>query len=142
MLTCLRLAIGVAAAEVAAVMGAVMGVVAAAAAFSIVGEAAATDGADAVEADGVDAAEAAGAEDTPGADAVEEDIGPVATATPDMDTLNPTIETAIHAMGMNGSVHRAPAEIVTMEIVIATRQKLAMDLRTKRVVWTLRPRSS
>jgi len=133
-LTCLRLAIGVAAAEVAAVMGAVMGVVAAAAAFSIVGEAAATDGAD--------AAEAAGAEDTPGADAVEEDIGPVATATPDMDTLNPTIETAIHAMGMNGSVHRAPAEIVTMEIVIATRQKLAMDLRTKRVVWALRPRSS
>jgi hypothetical protein len=122
---------------------AVMDAAAVALVSSIAGAVGVTDvGADVVEE--VTAGADAAAEAMPGADAVAEDIGPVAMATPGMDTLNLTIETAIREMDMNESVRLARTQTVTMEIVTATRpaKNRAMDRRMRKAATMLRPRSS
>jgi hypothetical protein len=134
-------AIEVAAAAVEAVTG-VVEVVEVVGASSIAGAAAAMDGADAAEAATTGADVAAGV--MHGADAVAEDIGPVATATRGMDTLNRTIETDIHVMDIHRSVLLALAETVMAEIATATKlaKNRATDRRMRKAAMTLQPRSS
>jgi hypothetical protein len=120
-----------------------MDIAAVAAASSTVGAVAVTDlGADVAEAAITGAV--AVVEDMPGAGAVAEAIGPGATAIPGMDTLNPTIETAIRAMAMNESVLLTLMETVTREMATVTRpaKNRLRGLLMKKLARMLRPRSS